>query len=325
MAGIMGQITVNVAGKAASAVSGASKSGGGGIMGNILGAITSPLGIIATGMGLLVASSGLLRNVLTGIGKTLLLILKPIGDILGVALMPILFILRPIGLFFNTLMRPYIQKAMEAMRAGNQLLQAGDTEGAAGAFNLGFQFLAQPLFNGIISGFTLVTQNILTAVRDLGTLIISVIPDPLGALAPLKEGWNSTMNNLITKTGDAGTTMKNAMDTALNTQLQTVIQDAETATKNKMPNISKNIIDNIESAETSSKNKMPDFTTNIDLGFTSAIGSALSWGTDFAAAINDTLRNGIDVSNFKLPSIADINPTIGSGLDFLEYILGIKR
>lgn len=95
-------------------------------------------------------SSGVLKGVMKGIDKTLNLILKPIGDMFGVALIPILYILRPIGTFFNTLMRPYIQKSMAAMRAGGALMQQGEAGLATESFALGFRYLVEPLVSAIV-------------------------------------------------------------------------------------------------------------------------------------------------------------------------------
>jgi hypothetical protein len=145
------------------AVGGLKGSGGGistgigGIVGNLANPMLKMVGImggIAGSIALLVKSSGILQGVLGSIGKLIMLMVKPLGDILGVALMPLLYIMRPIGTFFNILMRPYIQKAMAAMRAGGAMLQAVDTEGALAAFATGAEYLLKPILDVNVKVFS---------------------------------------------------------------------------------------------------------------------------------------------------------------------------
>lgn len=136
---------------------------GGGEAGGVLGGLPQLTGGLTKLVGIGMGVHGMLSTVVSmfkpllavtrGIFKTIGLILRPITDLLAIGLMPILFILRPIALFFNTLMRPYIQKAMAAMRAGGQFIQAGMPEQAVQAFALGFQFLIQPIVDAFAAAF----------------------------------------------------------------------------------------------------------------------------------------------------------------------------
>ena len=156
------------------------KGGSGGLGG--IGKVVGVLGVIAGGIAILAQASQFLKGILGGIMKVLMLILKPIGDLLGVALLPILYILKPIGLFFNMLMRPYIQKAMEAMRLGGQFMAEGQFDKATESFALGFAYLMKPLFDLFVNFFTemyallaeaLHMPGIAERIRDFGNSTIA--------------------------------------------------------------------------------------------------------------------------------------------------------
>ena len=101
-----------------------------------------------------------LLSVLMPIFRVLTLILRPIKDILYVALLPLLYLFRPIGIFFQTVLRPYLQRALIAQRVGLQAQAAGETGIATGMFlesariiSLGFvDLIVQSLagFSGLI-------------------------------------------------------------------------------------------------------------------------------------------------------------------------------
>lgn len=73
-------------------------------------------------------------SILAPIFRVLSLILRPIKDILYIALLPILYLLRPIGIFFQTVLRPYIQRALIAQRLGLEAQAAGQTGVATSLF-----------------------------------------------------------------------------------------------------------------------------------------------------------------------------------------------
>jgi|ETNvirnome_2_300_1030623.scaffolds.fasta_scaffold09577_1 hypothetical protein len=97
-----------------------------GMLGGILRAILPVAGL------LMVIGHGL-KPLITGIS----ILLRPIRDILMIGLLPLLYIMRPIGIFFRTLMKPYYQKAMALMRTGAMLQNSGDIEAAMESYALG--------------------------------------------------------------------------------------------------------------------------------------------------------------------------------------------
>jgi len=102
-----------------------------------------------------------LKPLITGIG----ILLRPIRDILMIGLMPLLYIMRPIGIFFRTLMKPYYQKAMALMRTGAMLQKSGDFGGAMEAYSMG----GVQLMTGMIAATTtglVAAFNILRGVAD---------------------------------------------------------------------------------------------------------------------------------------------------------------
>lgn len=144
MSGFIEKALGGIGGKAAGGMKGT-----GGILSGLSGlssltAIVPAVLGIAAGVGFLVSSSKMLQRVLGTIAKLIGLMLKPLGDMLAVGLMPIIMILKPIARFFNTLMRPYLRKSMAAMRAGGKFMREGNPELAFEAFGLGAQFLLQP-------------------------------------------------------------------------------------------------------------------------------------------------------------------------------------
>jgi hypothetical protein len=212
---------------------GGAESGAAGAVGGTLGSlalVTGVLTIISTGIksiwGVLTEASPMLKAMLGGITKLLMLILKPIGDIFGVALMPLLYILKPIGTFFNALMKPYIQKAMASMRAGGELLKSGDIKGAGEAFILGGEYLLKPFFDMFVSAFS-------TGLGSLSTIIGTVLGPILGA--PFLEAAK-----VIAATGQS--IIETSTD-ALDTQLGALLANTEAKTGTSFAGIVKNIGD----------------------------------------------------------------------------------
>ena len=166
-----------------------------GSLGLIAGILNQMLGLLGTLVNLSQSMSGILRGSLSALNKTLGLLLKPIGDILGTALLPLVFMIRPIALFFNTLMKPYIQQAMKAARTGNVLLQQGETAGALQAFALSFQFLVKPLTDAFIGSMQIPINLVIGSIQTLGNLFIDIF-NVGGMLNGLRATWNTTMENM---------------------------------------------------------------------------------------------------------------------------------
>jgi len=156
--------TVGVGGMASGATGGGLGNIGKG-MGSSLKGMTGMLGgilkaVLPMAALLMVVGNGL-KPLITGIG----ILLRPIRDILMIGLMPLLYIMRPIGIFFRTLMKPYYQKAMALMRTGAMLQKSGDIGGAMESYALG----GIQLMTGMIAASTtglVVAFNMLMGVAD---------------------------------------------------------------------------------------------------------------------------------------------------------------
>jgi len=229
MPGVDGTVNIDLSGIMAGAVGGGKSGLAGGILGGLsdisptLGKMLPLIAGIAGGMAILVTSSKMLQAVLGTIMKLFGLIVKPLGDILAIGLMPIIFILKPIALFFNTIMRPYLLKAMAAMRAGGEFIAQGKPGEAMGAFILGAQFLMKPFFDMVVRGVTEglaifadlmsnipfigeIFKGVGDNIRGLGQDIIDFSNDALdrqlgGVLGTLTDYKITPLINALEKTG----------------------------------------------------------------------------------------------------------------------------
>lgn len=122
---------------------------GGGLSNAMEGAMSpmlkalAPLAILGT----IASSSGALIATFKQLFRVVQMIVKPIGDIFSVGLMPIIQILKPIGKLFGAMMKPYMMKAREAMRAGGKFLKEGEYGEAGKAYMLGFSYMMKPFFD----------------------------------------------------------------------------------------------------------------------------------------------------------------------------------
>jgi len=169
-------------------------------------------------------ASGILKGTLTGITKLLKLLLKPIGDMLGVALMPMLYILKPIGTFFNILMKPYIKKAMAAMKAGGAFMKLGPSGyvDAIKSFALGAAYLFKPIVDALIKVQAMQWGGILD--------MLSKIPIIGGYFEGLGDAVRGAADSII-----------NTSTSILDTQLGNVLAEAENKTGKSMESIVRNI------------------------------------------------------------------------------------
>jgi len=191
------------AGSGAGGLASGKSSGAGGILGG-LGKMTMLLGAIAGGIALIVSSSKVLEGTLKQVMRLVGFLLRPIGDILAVGLMPLISILKPLGKMVNAMMRPYLQKARAAMRMGGEFMKAGEGEKAAESFMLGFAYMIKPLTDTLI-----IAQS-----HILGT-IVSLPFELLGnALKGLGEILGDNMiGNAFTSLGES---MLNASEVTKN-------------------------------------------------------------------------------------------------------------
>lgn len=168
------------------------------IAGSALGGL-GKLGAAAGVAGAIVMSSPSLQNTLNKIVKSVMMLLRPIGDIIAVGLRPIIDILRPIGLFFRILMKPYIRKAMEAMRVGRGFMAKGAYGQAAESYALGVGFLLKPIFDMMVTQATIMVQGVIAGLKVLGTSLL----DALGA-HKLADRFGAVMDGMIQKVGTVG-------------------------------------------------------------------------------------------------------------------------
>ena len=140
-------------------VAGASEGGdsmaaAGAIAGAVAAGTAGILQILDKLLGSFLEASGFLKSAFTMLAKQIGLLLRPLTDMIALGLMPIIHLLRPISLFINTLMRPYIQRAMLLTAIGGQAIAKGDYELATTSFNAASRALITPFISAMISGVT---------------------------------------------------------------------------------------------------------------------------------------------------------------------------
>jgi len=119
-----------------------------GILGSIK-ELKSTLAILGIFTGLLASSKSLIKAV-SGIGKVLMLFLKPIGDLIAMLLKPIYMFFKPIAKAFNAFFKVYQVEANKAIKAGLIFAKAGMPEKATDSFLTGFTILFKPFFDLIL-------------------------------------------------------------------------------------------------------------------------------------------------------------------------------
>jgi hypothetical protein len=266
------------------------KDGGiiGSIMSSGLGKIATPLAGIAGGIGLIVASSKMLQGVLVNIMKAVFQIIRPIGDIIAVGLMPLIAILRPIGVFFNVLMKPYIQKAMTAMRAGEAQIAAGDYGGALASFGTGAEYLLKPFLDiGI----------------KINTELLGAFGDLLMAIPLVGDAARLHGIDLGKGIRDAGLSFIDTTTNILDIQLGTVLADAEASTGRSMSGMVKNIGD----AEVSISFLSKSLELGMKSPFTSTDGWIKDdWGPEFTGIIANIFTEANKAGLIGLKEMTDI-------------------
>ncbi len=121
------EILVKGAGTAGAGTTTGTGKGGGllsGLMGG-MGAIGSLVGI-AGGVTVLVSSSKALMKVLGGFFKMVMMVIKPIGDVVAVLLMPLIWMLMPLVKVMNMLFMPLRKYLMTALSAQKEEFQSLD-------------------------------------------------------------------------------------------------------------------------------------------------------------------------------------------------------
>jgi len=154
--------------------------------------------------GMLTVASPSLSNSINRVVNAVMMIIRPIGDILAVGLRPIIDLLKPVGLFFRILLKPYIQKAMEAMRLGRGFLAKGKTEEAAKAYALGIGYILKPFYDLATTISTSLLQGMTWIIKQLGIGLLSIIP---GASDEKIQKFSDNMDKLVQNIGLTGAKM----------------------------------------------------------------------------------------------------------------------
>jgi len=308
--------------------------GKGGGIGDIVGGIgklLGPLLIIAGAVTMMVKSSAMLQGALKGIGKILMLILRPIGDILGMALIPLLYVLKPVGVFFNTLMRPYIRKAMAAMRAGGALMKAGKPEEAMGAFVTGAEFLLKPFLDvsvkvagEMMGGFAdllAAIPGVGDAFKGMGDVIRSgaqsfidtttnMLDVQLGmVLGQAEASTGKSMFNVVKSLEDAEVTT-GYVSGLIKGGITTNLEDTKDWVMKKWPGIYGIILAPITDLQTDAKTEMETVTTNIESSLSGLIPYVqTTWGVPFRLAFENVLNSIIPkTTRIERPAFSYVPP-----------------
>lgn len=193
-----------------------------GIAKGLLG--TAGMGALAGGAvaGAIVVSSPMLQNTLKHLIRVVMLLFRPIGDIISIGLRPIIDILRPIGLFFRILIQPYIRKAMEAMRLGRQFLMKGEYAKVIEAYTLGAMYILKPLFDMFVTIATITIEGVLAGFRELGTAILIAL-----RLPGVAQAFSESMDKMIQTVGIAGAQIIVDTSVAMETWLVNLKSDYE--------------------------------------------------------------------------------------------------
>jgi len=140
-----------------------------------MGGLMKLLGRLVAIFEIVSVAAGSLMKMLSNIMKLLGLILKPIGDMLTIALMPILYMLKPIAKIMNILFRPYLRAALVAMKVGGKKMAEGDAGGAAEAFGLGLTTVLKPVFDLLMVQLSNLAQVALSVVQVALTPFVAIL------------------------------------------------------------------------------------------------------------------------------------------------------
>ena len=215
-------------------------SNGEGIIKNAMSGAMMPmlkaLGPIAL-LGTIVSSSKAMMASLKQVFRVLQLILKPVGDILSVGLMPIIQILKPIGKLFNSLMRPYLMKAREAMKVGGKFMKEGEYGEATKAYMLGFSYMIKPFFDLMTKSMGEIAKAPLRLMDLFGQGLVAlgekipVVGDAFKVMGNTLSGASEDMMTKVDNTANAIIKFTDdALDTKLGEMLGTLMVKTGTAT-----------------------------------------------------------------------------------------------
>jgi hypothetical protein len=241
--GILSSIKQMVSSKGAGA--GGSAGGIAGMFGKLAGSLGLMVGLlagIAAAILLIVQSSKILQNTLGRIIQVIMLLLRPIGDFIGIALQPLIWMLMPLVRTLNTLFRPFLmafrknlaeQRAEGAFDIGSENFNpfGAVLSSIIGASIEWFSVIGSGLFESMLHGIIdIMTDSLkiinsiiftgigllIQAFQGLGNVFLDVIgifvPDDV--IAEAKKSFNAVMNTLYEGiTSDDG--IKGSFDKAI--------------------------------------------------------------------------------------------------------------
>jgi len=143
---------------------GGALGGIGDALGGIIGKMVAPL----VAIGAILTSSVSLQKTISQLMKSVFMVIRPIGDILAMFLRPIADVMRVVGKVVLALWRPMQRQINAQLRAGGQLLRAGDTMGAMGAYGSAFGMLFKPLID-------LISAPIVNGIKNLATGVVDIV------------------------------------------------------------------------------------------------------------------------------------------------------
>jgi methyl-accepting chemotaxis protein len=169
---------------------------------------TSPTGIMTSLMGMMsiglvkvvailvsiasviIASSRMLQRTLGNIMKFIMMLIRPIGDMIAVLFYPLMMIIRPLALMMNTIIRPFLMEARKSFRLSMQLDKQSGKAKELGDFDLSAKLRdksSEMFSTGLTTlgmGFGKLFGNMFGEVLKLqGKILIEAIMIPIDVLA----------------------------------------------------------------------------------------------------------------------------------------------
>ena len=304
--GIMSSLSGMMSGGGKAAAGAA--SGIGGALSGILGAVLPIAGIVGA-LGILISASKMLERTFGNIFKSILMIIRPIGDILSIIFMPLMLLLRPLGLFINALFRPFITEARKVMMTGMKFLSMGMKGKAAEAFGVASQLLAAPIIKILIlaigEGLKLAVDIIfapfeilISLLGGLGDVLLQIT----GASQETKDAWTTFVTSLQTNTDLLKESSKSAIDEGVTIllegiddfALELIAHGENLATQ---ATLAQTVVSSMKDAGLSAKTiqgEIKKLDEATDLNFAQLVKDMLiasgKFGTDFPTPVEDALN-----------------------------------
>jgi len=206
ISGLIGK-GAGAAGAAAGAAGAAGAAAGAAGLAGTLSVIVGPLLGIVGLLGLLVASSKFAIKTISRLGQLFMRLLRPIGDVIGTLMQPLIILLVPVVRAFSLMMKPFQRLANSLLRSGARLLQTpGFEEEGMAAIMSGVGILMKPFINLFViamgEGFILLLNNIagpLESLTILADFFTGGIHNLQASFVELKEAGFTGIRTAITE------------------------------------------------------------------------------------------------------------------------------